>query len=156
MLPMQSTQDPREVRICFIDDDAPRLVGQFRDWWRNNRRPGVVVTAKPVSEPPWLDKATQKRIEEFKPDLIVLDLVLQKGIESGERVLRNLRDSEELKDIPVFVYSSHVSCDRTNEQRVTAEKKYNNLGAEGLFSKSDESSEVFNRLVGFALNRQLP
>ncbi len=74
----------------------------------------------------------QKGWEEMtqnKPDLILLDLILPKM--DGFAVLAKMKQSEDLKDVPVLVV--------TNLSDVT--DKVKSLGAEECLVKSDESVE---------------
>lgn len=43
------------------------------------------------------------KVKEDRPDLIILDVLMPK--ESGIRMYRELKTTESLKDIPVFIYS---------------------------------------------------
>jgi CheY-like chemotaxis protein len=145
---LQTAPTPREVRLYFIDDDID-FVREFEHWWRDHRRPGVVATARYASEPPWLDEATQARIVEFKPDLIVLDLLLRQREESGENVLRDLKNSALFKHIPVFIYSAQLPS--TSKEWQQAERRYRRLGAERIYDKADK--RAFDHFVDFALEQ---
>lgn len=78
-----------------------------------------------------------KKLEHFKPDLILLDLIIPK--KSGEEVLVEIKKNPNLKNIPVLV--STVKADPGTISRCIE------LGARGYFIKAhytldDISSEV--------------
>jgi CheY-like chemotaxis protein len=55
-----------------------------------------------------------KMIEEQRPDLISLDLVLPKM--SGRKVLKALQKNEELSEIPVLIVTAHADDDLGREE----------------------------------------
>lgn len=145
---------PMEIRIYFIDDQAADLVRSFDSWWQNHGPKNARYRIEYLSQPPWLDEATQKRIDAFDPDLIALDLVLQHDVQSGERVLRKLKTSKDLSVFPVFVYSSQFSGIKDDDSRLKNERKYKGWGAQGLFAKLDGDDYVFGKFVQFALSKK--
>lgn len=70
-------------------------------------------------------------LQEFKPDLILLDLVMPK--KDGFAVLKELKANDQYKSIPVLVASNLGQ----QEDRETCEK----LGAVGFIVKSDLSMQ---------------
>ena len=64
---------------------------------------------QPISVEPFFDEKIERAIAEFDPDLILLDLRLSRDEQSGFRVLRKLKTSELLRDVPVVVCSLSVS-----------------------------------------------
>ncbi|MFA6551651.1 MAG: response regulator [Patescibacteria group bacterium] len=71
------------------------------------------------------------KAKEFKPDLILLDLILPK--KSGEDVLAEIKQDEELKYIPVLVTT--VKSEPESISRCVA------LGAKGYFIKAHYTLE---------------
>ena len=74
---------------------------------------------------------TLVKAKEFKPDLILLDLILPK--KSGEDVLAEIKQDEELKHIPVLVTT--VKSEPESISRCVA------LGAKGYFIKAHYTLE---------------
>ncbi|HEV2883105.1 MAG TPA: hypothetical protein VGX24_17685 [Pyrinomonadaceae bacterium] len=70
---------------------------------------------------PFFDNKIEQAIDEFDPDLIILDLLLTRDEESGFRVLRRLKESALLKDIPVVVCSKLISRGSDDKNRQRAE-----------------------------------
>ena len=66
------------------------------------------------------------KVKEFKPDLMLLDLLMPK--KSGEEVLAEMKKNDDLKDIPVLV--STVKSDTDSIARCTE------LGIRGYFIKA--------------------
>ena len=66
------------------------------------------------------------KLKDFKPDLIMLDLLLPE--KPGEVVLKEIRQDEETKDIPVLVITVKAGLDSVEE--------CNALGISGYFIKS--------------------
>jgi CheY-like chemotaxis protein len=87
-------------------------------------------------------KEAIKALEDFSPDLIILDLIMPNM--DGFAVLKEIKNSEELKDIPVLV-SSNLGQKEDVER---AEK----LGASDYIVKSDLSMdtvvEKVKKLIG--------
>ena len=84
-----------------------------------------------ITTPPFFDNAIEAVISEFKPNLIILDLLLEEDIESGLHVLRKLKCSKSLSCVPAVVCSKFVSSrlDDDTRRRVLA------LGAIEAFPK---------------------
>jgi len=81
------------------------------------------------------------KVREFKPDLILLDLILPKR--SGEDVLAELKKDEATKHIPVLVAT--VKSDQEAIGRCIA------LGARGYFIKAHFSLEEIVKKIEEAL-----
>jgi DNA-binding response OmpR family regulator len=88
----------------------------------------------------WED--AQNTITDFKPDLLVLDLMLPVGID-GFEILKNIRSKHAFKDLMVIVFSNMASND--------SEKKAIELGANAYMIKSnftlDELIDKVNELT---------
>ena len=54
-------------------------------------------------------KEALKALNDFEPDLILLDLWMP--LLSGEQILRTIRSTDSMKDIPVIVFSASVHGD---------------------------------------------
>lgn len=98
-------EDSREVRTRLIKLLPATGVGELQ--W--------------IGSPPFFDRKVEASVRKFKPDLIVLDLLLDRDIESGFRVLRQLKSSTFLKDIPVVVLSKFISASAEDENKRRAE-----------------------------------
>src|SRR5947209_9337112 len=68
-----------------------------------------IVEMQAIMVEPFFDDRIEKAIKEFNPRLIILDLRLKRGEESGFRVLRKLKESS-IRDIPVIVCSKYVGA----------------------------------------------
>jgi CheY-like chemotaxis protein len=97
-------EDSRESQIKFLQSIDPK----------------VPVEMQLISAPPFFDEKVEKSIAEFGPDLIILDLLLLEEIDSGFRVLRQLKDSESLNTIPVVVCSKFIGPDPKDKNRLKA------------------------------------
>jgi CheY-like chemotaxis protein len=95
---------------------------------------GVDVEVQPITAAPFFDEKIERVISEFNPDLIILDLLLSVDIQSGFRVLRYLKESKSLKDIPVVVCSKFVGDEGSKKEN---KKTALELGAVATFSKED-------------------
>ena len=76
-------------------------------------------------------------IEDAKPDLIVLDLMLPDI--SGEKLLETLRDMSNTRDIPVIVLSAKEMMPAT---RVTLSTLANSLWTKGALDRSSFLAHV--------------
>ena len=79
-----------------------------------------------------------KKIKNFSPDYVILDLILPKA--DGLQLLSLLKEQEETSHIPVFIFSSMNDKD-TQEQ---CEK----LGAKKYFNKGEYNIDEFIDKVG--------
>lgn len=79
-------------------------------------------------------KAIQKRIKEYLPGLIILDLWMP-GID-GKEITKILKSSDETKNIPIIVFSA------LNE----AEKISKEIGAEDFLNKPFEMDNLLNKV----------
>ena len=72
---------------------------------------------------PFFDVQIEKAIRDFNPHLIVLDLSLgEEGVDLGLRVLRQLKSSPFISDIPVAVCSLYVGTGANDKTRAFARK----------------------------------
>src|SRR4051794_3056414 len=78
------------------------------------------VELQPISTSPFFDERIEAAIKSFNPNLIILDLRLTQDNNSGFRVLRKLKASESLKEIPVVVCSRFLNSSPENENRKKA------------------------------------
>jgi hypothetical protein len=77
----------------------------------------IPVELQMITSPPFFDKDIERAIMKFNPALIVLDLLLLEEVDSGFRILRQLKESEYLKEIPVVVISKFIGSDRNDKYR---------------------------------------
>jgi DNA-binding response OmpR family regulator len=93
------------------------------------------------SAPSW--DIAKDAITEFKPDVLILDLMLPTGID-GFEILKYVRSKHALKDMMVIVFSNMASND--------SEKRAIELGANAYMIKSnftlDELVDKVNELAG--------
>ncbi len=109
-------EDSRESQIKFLQSIDPK----------------VPVEMQLISAPPFFDEKVEKSIAEFGPDLIILDLLLLEEIDSGFRVLRQIKESESLKNIPVVVCSKFIGPNSKDKNRI----KSLDFGAVAALSKT--------------------
>jgi len=86
----------------FIIDDSKDTIDRFKESSPSD------VEIQSLTCASRLDDKYERRINEFGPDLIILDLLLSQTVESGFRVLRQLKASYLLKNIPVVVWSMYI------------------------------------------------
>jgi len=79
-----------------------------------------------------------ERVQTFKPDLVILDLLLS-GI-NGTQICRTLKDTQETASLPVLMISAHPSA-----ARAVAES-----GADGFLPKPFDARTLFERVERFA------
>ena len=118
----------RPLRFFFIDDDR-HVTADFKRGLPADRQ----FEVGQINCSPFLDSIKATKIADFGADLIVLDLLLRDDTSSGERLLRQLKESEEIKQlrgIDVVLLSSFP-----DEEKKTAEKFGDFL--RGFVSKND-------------------
>jgi len=103
-------EDSRETIIKFLKSLPPNLPLSEN------------VELQPISVDPFFDDEIEQAIKEFNPGLIILDLRLKRDEESGFRVLRRLKESALLKNIPVVVCSKYIGKGPNDKNRLRAEK----------------------------------
>jgi CheY-like chemotaxis protein len=81
-----------------------------------------------------------KQAKEFKPDLIMLDLVMPK--KDGFETLQDLKENPETKNIPVFVLSALESEADVNKIKALGAKKY-------IFKSSNSLNIVLKEVSTF-------
>jgi len=84
-----------------------------------------------------------KKTAEFKPDLVLLDIILPK--KDGYEVLREIKKNEDTKNIPVLIL--------TNLEEIGNVQKALDLGATTFMVKSDFSIKDVLEKVRNALNK---
>jgi len=91
----------------------------------------------------------ESQMDVFNPDVLVLDLHMP--VKSGFQVLKDLRETDRWKELPVLVFTA----DSTNEARHKAFL----AGATGLLTKPGDAVEITIRVTSCAckaiLQRQL-
>lgn len=92
------------MKKITIIDDSKETLKKFEESLAQD----VKIQFQCITSPPFFDKRIERAILEFKPDLIILGLYLLNDIESGFEVLRQLKKSTELKNIPVVVISKYI------------------------------------------------
>jgi len=108
-------------KILFIEDEQA-IQTTFKDVLGNKEY--EVISAFDGEE-------GLKLIKEKKPDLILLDLILPR--KGGIEVLREIKENEEIKDIPVIVL--------TNLEDLKNVEKALNLGAKNYLVKANYTLE---------------
>lgn len=96
--------------------------------------------------PPFFDERIEKRIAEFRPQVILLDLYLLNDADSGFRVLRRLKYSPLLKGIPVIVISKYIDSPE-NKYAIRARE----FGAEAALPKVP-----FDKIIESITKKLLP
>lgn len=129
---MNITTDTPPTRILIIDDEAP-----FTRMVKLNMENAGNYLVETLNESP------QARIvaKQFKPDLILLDVVMPEA--DGGDVATMLRESDATKDIPIIFVSAMVS-------RKEAHKGLYQSGGEYFLAKpinSDILIDAVNRVL---------
>ena len=75
---------------------------------------------------------TYEKVDEFKPDLILLDLLLSGS--DGRKICRNLKADKNKKHIPVIMMSAHPG----------AENDSKTCGADGFIAKPFETKDLLS------------
>jgi DNA-binding response OmpR family regulator len=79
-------------------------------------------------------KKSVEGIKKFKPDLIILDLLLS-GVD-GRDVVQDIRKNKEIKHIPIILTSAHP----------TAQEVAKNIGVEGFVAKPFDINDLFKKI----------
>jgi len=129
--------------VTVIEDstDTVKLVAQALGIRGEKFGIQAIVTA------PFFDAEIEKDIAGFKPDLIILDLLLDHTTASGFHVLRQIKDSKLLHMIPVLICSSHI-IDSAHGNKLR--NKAIDIGAADAVYKSlrpEELSPVLERIL---------
>src|SRR5437868_2188370 len=66
------------------------------------------VEVQAITVAPFFSEEIEDAIARFNPDLIILDLRLTRTEESGFRVLRQLKESKTVGQVPVVVCSKYI------------------------------------------------
>ena len=75
-----------------------------------------------------------KQVELFRPNLIVLDVLLS-GVD-GRTICKKLKNTESSKHIPIIMFSAHPS----------AQKNMEDFGADDFIPKPFESNKILERI----------
>jgi chemotaxis response regulator CheB len=116
------------IRITVIED-YPETVKEVATILLSM---GKEIGIQPITTAPFFDSEIEKDIAQFKPELIILDLLLVDTVESGFRVLAQIKRSNLLSTIPVLVFSSFIG----EEQGKQLQDKASRLGAAGAIRKN--------------------
>jgi S-DNA-T family DNA segregation ATPase FtsK/SpoIIIE len=81
---------PLRLQGAFVSDEELRRLVHY---WKEQARPGVIPTEKPVQQPLWDEMREVKKKVEFEDDLLpqVIDLVLREQRASISLLQRKLR-----------------------------------------------------------------
>ncbi len=121
---------PKELKrrhILVVDDDPNQLI-QIKEHLREFYETTLVGSGKSVL----------KYLQKFKVDLILLDYVMPEM--NGPAVLKQLREYEEYKDIPV-IFLTGVS------EKQTVIKTITELKPQGYVIKPTKKSEIVARII---------
>ena len=110
-------EDSRESEIEFLKSLEPQV---------NDVQMQLITAA------PYFNDKLEWAIAKFDPDLIILDLLLLDKIESGLKILTQIKQSAALKKVPVIVCSDFIGNSPTDRNRTRALR----LGAEDALSKN--------------------
>jgi CheY-like chemotaxis protein len=92
---------------------------------------------------PFLDENIQRQLIEFAPNLIVADLIFGGFKEDGYQLLRNLREIELLKKVPIIICSKLINNSALGEKE--KEDSLSTPGVVAAFAKFPDypSAEEF-------------
>jgi CheY-like chemotaxis protein len=116
---MAMTAEPR--KHILAGDDSPDILALFRDILEGE---GYWVTMR-------ADALSLADVKQVKPDLVILDHMLDDGAGSGWELLRHLRRDPELSELPVVVCTGAIQ--RVRDGRDELER----LGAEVVLKPFD-------------------
>jgi len=115
-----------KYKICIVDDDLPILDAitemlQLADY-----------KTLPIS-----NGAIIEKIEKYRPDLILLDVLIS-GVD-GRDLARQLKQSEDTKNIPIIMLSAHPA----------AEKSTKEAGADDFLAKPFDIDDLYKKIEQF-------
>jgi DNA-binding response OmpR family regulator len=115
------------IRVTVIDDscDAARRIMEMLS-------KECQTEVQHLGGPPFYSDDIEQAIARFNPALLILDLLLFGDLNSGKRVLRELKQSTSLRDVPVIVCSKYITTGKESDQLV---KELLELGAAQVLSK---------------------
>ncbi len=87
-----------------------------------------------------------KKVKEFKPDLILLDLVMPKM--DGMSVLKQLKADNETRDVPVVILTNLSDYERISEALTLGAKDYLVKANYSLADLMDKVKTVLSRSAG--------
>jgi DNA-binding response OmpR family regulator len=94
------------TRLTVIDDSAALVETIARQCEES------VFDVQLIMQEPFFDDEIEAEIANFRPDLVILDLVLSDDMRSGFRVLRKIKESVLLTKIPVVICSKCITNDK--------------------------------------------
>lgn len=100
----------------------------------------ILETSGYTSEAITKGDETYSKIAEYKPDMIILDVLLSGN--DGRTICKNLKRTEETKQIPIIMMSAHP----------TARQSVNECGADAFLAKPFSISEMLEQLAQFEKN----
>ncbi|MGH7203171.1 MAG: response regulator [Candidatus Levyibacteriota bacterium] len=89
---------------------------------------GYVVSTTPKGE------MTYTKVREFKPDLVLLDLLLSGS--DGRKICKTLKEDKATKHLPIIMMSAHPGADADSR----------NCGADGFIAKPFELEDLLKIL----------
>ncbi len=117
-------EDPKRI---VIFDDSRQALERFKD---KMKKSNVEILSFRNSQ--W-DETLSKKIQEFKPQLFVVDLLLGESKEDGYKLIKDIGKARLFQNIPIVVCSKLI-----NETEKGKREKEECLGAPGVvaaFSK---------------------
>lgn len=127
---------PSTTRVLVVEDD-PELAHLMESMLREDHIETRVATS---------GREAIRALPEFRPDLLVLDVVLPLG--DGFSVVQWMRQSDRFRDLPVMVYSGR---DLTSEERARL-----TVGRTQFFTKGATAPNDFEQHVLTLLSQVLP
>ena len=82
---------------------------------------------------PYLDEAVITKLQQFKPDLIIVDLVIGESKTEGYQLIEHLQGIENIKDVPIVVCSKLINDSLIGKSE--KESMLNTPGVVAAFSK---------------------
>ena len=103
-------EEKSDFKKIVIFDDSKEALRRFK-----KKFDGLHVEIK-MFRNPFLDESIQKHLIEFEPDIIVVDLILGGFKEDGYNLIRNLREIEILKKVPIIICSKLINASALGEK----------------------------------------
>ncbi|WP_051544867.1 response regulator [Butyrivibrio sp. MC2021] len=118
-----------DTKTILIIDDDPGYMQLVRQWLKENYKVAMVTSGSQAFR--WFEKNTA--------DLILLDYEMP--VENGPRVFMNLRQKENIADIPVMFLTGN------NDEAILEELQ--NLQHQGILLKTMSKDELVDKLSEF-------
>lgn len=99
------------MKKVTIIDDSELISGELHRHWADAR---FTVKIQAITSWPFFDQEIEESIARFQPHLIILDILLSDDVDdvySGFMVLRAIKDSELLREIPVVMLSKFIASE---------------------------------------------